>query len=96
MIWSKPYKAKTLSGAQAEVRSLRRHLESCHKLVDKFAGENKELRAQLVEMAKLAADGACFDNPILVARVTKLRDEILRSIGLAPDGKFLPKEQAAQ
>lgn len=65
-----PYRAKTLSGAQAEVRRLRRQLEECRELLAQFDRERRL-------MARLAADTPQFSNPLVVWEARKLRDGLL-------------------
>ena len=67
----KLYKAKSISGAQAEVRQLRRQVSECHTLLDRFDRERKL-------MARLAADTPQFFNPLVVFEAKKIRDELLR------------------
>ncbi len=83
-----PYTAKSLAGAQRRVRELERAWKNTTIFLDKIAGENKELQEHIVELAKLAAEGPCFDNPLIVYEVKKYRDQILRAVGLNPDGTF--------
>lgn len=64
------YKAKTLSGAQARVRTLERRITHLVGLIDKL---DKERRA----LAKLAAKEPMFFNPLDVWEAEKVRDRIL-------------------
>lgn len=80
----KPYKAKSITGAQAYVRSLQKQLKHTSKLLERYAIERRY-------MAMLAADGPAFDNPIKIYQAKKIRDEILRiECRLQPDGRPLP------
>lgn len=84
---SKPYVAKSLSGAQARVRQLTRIVAE----YDRLAGEFKRDRDL---MAKLAADGPCFNNPLEAIAGKQVRDRILREVfNLAPDGKPLVRSR---
>lgn len=78
---AKPYQAKSLSGAQAEVRRLRKQLIEAHDLLDRYHDQRRTL-------ARLAADGPAFFNPLQVAAAKRLRDKILRWDGMNPDGSF--------
>ena len=78
----KLYKAKSLAGAEMRVRELQRQLREANEILERWAMERKLL-------AKLAAKGPCFDNPLIVFDAEKIRDGILKNCGLAPDGKFL-------
>lgn len=68
----KPYKAKSLKGAQTRVRQLVKQIVTLHELLNRFALE-REL------MAKLAADSPQFDNPLVVYEAKKIRDRILKA-----------------
>lgn len=76
----KPYTAKSLAGAQRRVRELDKLVNKITQLLEKYA-ETRRL------MAKLAADGPAFDNPLHAAAAKDLRDTILREeCRLNPDG----------
>jgi hypothetical protein len=80
---AKPYKAKSLSGAERQVRQLRKIVANLNEIAGRFKQERDR-------MAMLAADGPCFSNPLVVAETKQLRDKILReSCGLRPDGRSL-------
>ena len=78
----KLYKAKSLDGAEKRVRELQRQLREASEILERWANERKAL-------AKLAAKGPCFFNPLEAFAAETIRDEILFHCGLAPDGKFL-------
>jgi hypothetical protein len=78
----KTYKATSLTGAQTQVRRLRRQRRELVKLVELYNFQRQQL-------AKLAADGPCFDNPLIVWEAKRIRDRILKDMGLRADGKFL-------
>lgn len=79
----KPYKAKSLAGAQAYARMLLKQQAKTQALLGKFAEDRRTL-------AKLAATGPAFYNPLDVWAAQKLRDEVLeRECGLKPDGSPL-------
>lgn len=48
------------------------------------------LRSQNIQLAKLAAKGPAFFNPLEVMAAEGVRDRILKDLGMAPDGSFLP------
>lgn len=80
----KPYKAKSLAGAQARVRQLLKLQEEAVQLLDRFANERDLL-------AKLAATGPAFYNPLHAAAASKIRDEILsQRFNMNPDGSPIP------
>lgn len=77
------YKAKTLSGAQSMVRRLLNQREELSEIIGKLLKERREL-------AKLAAEGPAFTNPLHVFEVQALRDRILREeCKLKPNGEPL-------
>lgn len=80
MAKAKPYRAKTLSGAQTYVRNLKRQLEHVTRLFE-------DAHDDRVAVAKLSADGPCFNNPLEAAAAKVRRDKILRDwCRLNPDG----------
>ena len=85
----KPYKAKTITGAQARVRLLERQLAECHELLREFDVERKAL-------AKLAANGPAFNSPLEAIHAEQVRDRILRRMNLNPDGSFAPFRHAQE
>lgn len=66
----KPYTAHTLSGAQAEVRAVRKTLERVQNLLERYA-EKRNL------LARLAAKTPQFSNPLHAWEAERIRDEIL-------------------
>ncbi|HYF35134.1 MAG TPA: hypothetical protein VD994_07605 [Prosthecobacter sp.] len=49
----------------------------------------KDAMADAKLMARLAADGPCFDNPLEAMAAKNRRDELLAIQGLRPDGKHI-------
>ncbi len=78
------YHAKTLSGAQTMVRMLLKQRDERHALLENYAHK-------LTLLARLAADGPAFDNPLTIYDAKVIRDEILRRMNMGPDGKYLTK-----
>jgi hypothetical protein len=79
----KPYQAKTLSGAQAYVRSLQKQVDHIIKLFE-------ECHSDRLLMARIAADGPAFNNPLEAMAAKLRRDELLREwCKLNPDGSPL-------
>lgn len=77
---TKPYRAKTLSGAQTYVRMLIKSRAEIVELLERYAVERKQ-------MAMLAADGPTFTSPLQAMAAKMLRDQILRDeCRLNPDG----------
>lgn len=82
----KPYKAKSLAGAQRKARELQRDNQQLY-------AEIADLKRYLVReqhasrmLARLAAKGPAFDNPLIAWEAEQLRDRILAELGLNPDG----------
>lgn len=79
----KPYRATSLSGAQREVRCLRKQLKHVTALFE-------ECHKDRLLMAKLAADGPAFDDPLTASLAKVRRDELLKKwLRLKPDGSPL-------
>jgi hypothetical protein len=90
----KPYKAKTLSGAQAYVRMLLKQRERADEMIGRIAAERDRLRIERRQLAMAAGTG-CFSNPLEAMAARTLRDQILRDeCGLLPDGTPLPDAKA--
>lgn len=75
-----PYQAKTLSGATRRVRQLERIVQEYEMILGRMQTEQKLL-------AKLAATGPAFHNPLHIAEAVTVRDRVLKeSCRLNPDG----------
>ena len=86
---SKPYKAQSIFGAQRRVRKMVAELErSEFRLRDLFI-ECELLQHERRELAKLAATGPAFFNPLWAMEAEKIRDRVLRELGMNPDGSFI-------
>lgn len=66
----KPYRAKSLAGAEQIVRRLRRQIAERDDLIDIWNHERQML-------AKLASDTPLFFNPLVVWEAKQIRDRIL-------------------
>jgi len=75
------YKAKSLTGAQRRVRELEQQVAALNSLLNQWKCERTAL-------AKLAAKGPAFFNPLEAIAAECLRDGILGSLGMRPDGTF--------
>ena len=83
----KPYKAKSLSGAQREVRRQRKLIAEMQRILERFARERNLL-------ARLSADTPQFSNPLEVYAAQKIRDGIL---GLpSSNGRTEPRGESRQ
>lgn len=69
----KPYKAKSLKGAEREVRKLRKSVQERDALLNNWAQER-------IALAMLAAETPQFYNPLLAMQAKQLRDRILKTI----------------
>jgi hypothetical protein len=67
---NKPYKAKTLSGAERRVRELQGQVVALNELLDRWKQER-------VLLAKLAAADPMFLNPLEAMAAETLRDQLL-------------------
>lgn len=88
---SKKYEAKSLAGATARVRMLEKQRAKLDDDLGRSLSEIKALRAQRAALAKLAAKGPTFFNPLEVFAAEALRDQILKDLGMNPDGTFIPR-----
>jgi len=85
---TRPYQARSLKGAQNEVRRLR-------KCVLDLIHENMRLARDRRTLAKLAAEGPAFFNPLEAMAAEKIRDEILlRECRLNFDGSPIASSPA--
>lgn len=84
MTLRKPYQAKSINGAQRRVRQLQKQLDECHRLLGQFAKER-------LLLAKLAATGPAFFNPLEAFAAEDVRDKILAQNGMNSDGTFKNK-----
>lgn len=73
---------KSQQGAERRVRELEKRLHELDSVARKMA-------KQLLLLARLAAEGPAFDNPLVAYEAKKIRDDILRRMGMGPDGKVL-------
>ncbi len=81
---TKLYQAKSLAGAQRRVRELSKQLKQMSDVLTRFQLERNLL-------AKLAAKGPAFYNPLDVYAAEQLRDRILAQVwNLNPDGSPIP------
>lgn len=77
---SRPYRAKTIAGAQEKVRALQRECAELSRKVGQYYADR-------IALAKLAAEGPCFYNPLDAFAAKHIRDEVLRDCcKMKPDG----------
>lgn len=65
------YHAKSLKGAEREVRRLRKQVAQVAKIMAQYGYERKLL-------AMLAAETPQFDNPLVVMEAKKVREAVLK------------------
>jgi len=75
------YKARSLKGAERRVRELLKIQAEYERYVGRMSQEIKLL-------ARLAAKGPAFDNPLIVAAAEKIRDRELALMNMNPDGSY--------
>lgn len=66
----KPYKAKTLIGAERLVRKLKNEIKARDHLLTSFEYDMRQV-------AKLASETPQFHNPLMVQEAKKKRDQII-------------------
>lgn len=81
------HKFKSIDGAVRRIRELEKIVASYGAIVSRLNNERQLL-------AKLAARGPCFYNPLEAMVAEKLRDDILRRVQLNPDGTSIEKTTA--
>jgi hypothetical protein len=78
---------------QKPVRRFKTHAAAEQRLAQVEAKLEQErdrverCRQQMLMLAKLAADGPCFLNPLHVAEAKALRNDLLYQAGLRPNGQ---------
>lgn len=72
-------KFKSIDGAVRRIRELEKIVESYEGIATRFKNDRNL-------MAKLAADGPTFYDSFAAMAAKIRRDEILKEMGLAPDG----------
>lgn len=76
-------KVKSIDGAERRIKSLKKQLREADALLVRF-------NAERIALAKLAAKGPAFFNPMDAFYAESIRDTILRELcGMNPDGTAL-------
>lgn len=78
----KPYKARSLKAAENRVNLLQRHLQELDAIARRYKLERDAI-------AKLAATGPAFFNPLDAAEAEGIRNRVLREQRMNPDGTFI-------
>ncbi len=87
----KPYKAKTITGAQSRVRELENQRRELLRCLQEADARVERLTDERQLLAKLAATGPAFFNPLEAFAAQKLRDSILATeCNMASNGDPLP------
>lgn len=77
----KRYKPRSLPGAAQRVRNLEKQIEALETILRRW-------KAERILLAKLAAKGPAFFNPLEAFTAERVRDSILDQIGMRPDGSY--------
>jgi hypothetical protein len=73
------HRFKSIEGAVRRIREMDKIIARDEEICQRYANDRRLL-------ARLCADGPCFNNPLEVFAAKRRRDEILREDGLKPDG----------
>lgn len=74
----KPYRARTLAGAEKRVRSGVKRIRRLDAKIRELQSELGRLLHERRLLAKACADGPAFDKPLWAIQAYNLRDRILR------------------
>jgi hypothetical protein len=78
------------AGALRYVKTLQAERRRIRQLLGWYEKECRKLDGQRIALARLAAEGPCFNSPLIVYEAKQLRDQILREkCRLSPEGKPL-------
>ena len=75
------YKPRSLNGAAHKVANLESQIAELNSILNRW-------KAERIALAKLAAKGPAFFNPLEAMAAEKVRDTILDQLGMRPDGLF--------
>lgn len=78
------YQPRTFSGAKRRVMELSEQVAERNELIERLTQERNVL-------AKLAAKGPAFFNPLEAMAAEIIRDRVLECLGMNPDGSFKAK-----
>lgn len=73
---------KSIEATERRIRRLESHCYEYKQICDLYQQEK-------IMLAKLAATGPAFFNPLDAMEAEKLRDKLLRSVRINPDGTFI-------
>jgi hypothetical protein len=83
---------RTIRGAQIHLGKLNAQIDRQAEVIVRLCEKVAQLECDCVDLAKVAAEGPCFNNPLDAWAAKTLRDRILRvKCGLLPDGSRIDK-----
>lgn len=82
---------KSQESAEARVRLLEKRLQELDAIATRYSNELKQQRKLSLLLAKLAAKGPAFFNPLEALDAERCRDLILSQNGMNPDGSCIRK-----
>lgn len=88
---AKKTRFKSQESAEARVRLLEKRLHELDAIATRYSNELKQQRKLSLLLAKLAAKGPAFFNPLEILDAQRCRDLILSQNGMNPDGSFIGK-----
>lgn len=83
---TKKTRFKSIEAAEARIRLLEKRIGQLDVICSSYERDYKTAQNVCLMLAKLAADGPAFFNPLDIVTAKQGRDVILRRAGLNPDG----------
>lgn len=90
MATKKKHRFKNQDTAEARVRLLEKRFKQLEDICTRIKLEARIEKARNLMLAKLAAKGPAFFNPLEAAAAEDIRNHILKEHGMRPDGSFIP------
>lgn len=87
-------KAKSIEAAERKNRSLEQRHQTLESYIDRITRERRLVETHCVLLAKLAADGPAFYNPLEIFEAKRIRDAYLFREGLDRDGSPIEPTKA--
>lgn len=82
---------KSIENAEKRIRLLEMRLKELDAICLRYKRDYQTAQGVCLMLAKLAADGQAFSNPLDVITAKEGRDMILHGAGLNPDGSSISK-----
>jgi hypothetical protein len=82
---------KSIESAEARIRILERRIQEYEGICTRYKGDYETAQNVCLMLAKLAADGPAFYNPLEAMAAKQGRDMILHGAGINPDGSPISK-----